>query len=136
MIEYFPRTQESVGPGEPSFISYWSAHYYQASLIPYIRMGKGGVNASGQAGNKSSVWFDPGDPDRNISVMWGSFCNNGLVSGTTRSLTQITRPAHTVFATLRTRDWSWFTEGKPIPNPLPINDAGDPFWPTRSSTSA
>jgi prepilin-type N-terminal cleavage/methylation domain-containing protein len=126
--ELFPRTQETLGPGEPSFISYWSVHYYQASLDPYIRMGKGGVNANGQAGDKSSVWFDPGDPDRNIPVLWGSFCNNGLVSGTSRSLSQITRPAHTVFSTLRTKDWSWFTTRKAVPNPLPVSDPNDPFW--------
>jgi prepilin-type N-terminal cleavage/methylation domain-containing protein len=126
--ELFPRTQESLGPGEPGFINYWSVHWYQQSIDPYIRMGKGGVSSSGQATGHASVWFDPGDPDRNIPVMWGSFCNNGLVTGTTRALSQITRPAHTVFSTLRTKEYSYFTIGKPIPNPLPLNNPNDPFW--------
>jgi hypothetical protein len=126
--ERFPRTQETLNAGEPSFISYWSTHYYQASLDIYIAMGKGGVTSSGQAGNKDGVWFDPSDPDKDIPVMWGSFCNNGLVTGTNRALTQITSPAHTIVSTLRTDDYSDFTIGGPIPDPLPLSNPDDPFW--------
>ena len=126
--ECFPRTQESLTPGEPSFISYWSVHWYQESLNPYIEMGKGSVNGSGQGGNKESVWFDPSDPDKDIPVMWGSFANNGLVTGTFRTLADITSPSRTIVSTLRTRDYSYFTIGTAIPNPLPISNPNDPFW--------
>jgi hypothetical protein len=124
----FPRTQETLTPGEPTFISYWSTHYYQQSLNVYITMGKGGINASGQANNKDSVWFDPGDPDKNIPVMWGSFANNGLVTGTDRTLSQITSPGHTIVSMLRCRDYAEFTTGEPVPSPLPVGNPDDPFW--------
>lgn len=139
--EYFPRTQETLTPGEPSFISYWSAHYYQACLNVYITMGKGGVNASGQSGNKDSVWFDPADLEKEQPAMWGSFCNNGLVTGTMRQLSQITSPGNTIISTLRTSDWEHFVdwaagyEANPpdcgadnIPNPLPVSNPNNPFW--------
>jgi prepilin-type N-terminal cleavage/methylation domain-containing protein len=139
--EKFPRTQESLGPGEPGFISYWSTHYYQESLNAYITMGKGGVNSSGQAGNKASVWFDPADPEKDQPSMWGSFANNGLVTGTTRALSQITAPGHTIVSTLRTDDWEHFVDwsggyaqstpdcaADNIPNPLPVGNSNDPFW--------
>lgn len=139
--EMFPRTQESLGPGEPGFINYWSAHYYQACLNVYITMGKGGVNSAGQPGDKESVWFEPADSEKNQPAMWGSFCNNGLVTGTTRSLSQITSPGNTILSTLRTSSWEYFVDwaegyeqptpdcaADGIPNPLPVNNPNDPFW--------
>jgi prepilin-type N-terminal cleavage/methylation domain-containing protein len=139
--EYFPRTQASDTPGEPGFISYWSAHYYQACLNVYITMGKGGVTTTGQSGDKTSVWFDPDDPEKSQPAMWGSFCNNGLVTGTLRDLSQITSPAHTIISTLRTPDWEHFVDwsagyeqnppncaGDDVPNPLPISNPNAPFW--------
>lgn len=139
--ELFPRTQESLGPGEPGFISYWSAHYYQACLNVYITMGKGGVTTSGESGDKESVWFDPADPEKDQPAMWGSFTNNGLVTGTTRALSQITAPGHTIISTLRTPDWEHFTDwstgyeqsppscaADSIPNPLPVSNPNDPWW--------
>lgn len=139
--EKFPRTQESLGPGEPGFISYWSAHYYQNSLNPYITMGEGGVNSQGQAQNKWSVWFDPADLEKDQPAMWGSFCNNGLVTGTTRQLSQITAPGNTIISTLRTNNWEHFVDwaagyeqatpdcaADNIPLPLPVSNPDDPFW--------
>jgi prepilin-type N-terminal cleavage/methylation domain-containing protein len=139
----FPRTQETLNPGEPSFISYWSTHYYQQSLNVYITMGEGGVNSSGQEQNKDSVWFDPADPEKNQPALWGSFTNNGLVTGTQRTLSQITSPSNTIVSTLRTNDWEHFVDWAygyassgsgsgcsqdTIPNPLPVSDPGNPFW--------
>lgn len=139
--EHFPRTQETLTPGEPSFISYWSAHYYQACLNVYITMGKGGVNSSGQAGDKDNVWFDPSDPEREQPAIWGSFCNNGLVTGTQRDLAQISSPAHTILSTLRTADWEHFVDwaagygasppdcaADNVPSPLPVSNPDAPFW--------
>ncbi|MGO8673322.1 MAG: type II secretion system protein [Capsulimonadaceae bacterium] len=139
--EHFPRTQETLTAGEPSFISYWSAHYYEESLNVYIDMGKGGVTSTGQTTNKDTVWFDPADVERVQPAMWGSFCNNGLVTGTMRQLSQITSPGHTIVSTLRTPDWEHFVDwsygyeqsppncaGDTIPNPLPVNNPNDPFW--------
>jgi prepilin-type N-terminal cleavage/methylation domain-containing protein len=139
--ELFPRTQESLGPGEPGFISYWSAHYYQNSLNAYITMGEGGVNSGGGNGNKESVWFDPADLEKDQPAMWGSFTNNGLVTGTTRQLSQITSQDTTIVSTLRTNDWEHFVDwaagyeqstpdcgADNIPNPLPVSNPDDPFW--------
>jgi prepilin-type N-terminal cleavage/methylation domain-containing protein len=139
--EHFPRTQETLTVGEPSFISYWSTHYYQECLNVYITMGEGGVNSSGSAGNKASVWFDPADPEKDQPSMWGSFCNNGLVTGTLRDLSQITSPSQTIISTLRTPQWEYFVDwaagyeqnppdcsGDAVPNPLPVSDPSNPFW--------
>ena len=126
--EKFPRTQETLNPDEPTFISYWSTHYYQESLNVYISMGKGGVNSNGGASAKDNVWFDPSDPDKDIPVMWGSFVNNGLVTGTNRSLSDITAPANTIVSTLRTRNYVEFTTSGPLPNPIPVSNVNDPFW--------
>ena len=142
--EHFPRTQETLGPGEPSFISYWSAHYYQACLNAYITMGKGGITGAGQSGDKEGVWFEPADLEGQMQpVLWGSFCNNGLVTGTLRQLSQITAPGHTILSTLRTGEWEYFVDWQygyganpsspdcaadAIPNPLPLSNPNDPFW--------
>ena len=142
--EHFPRTQETLDPGEPSFISYWSAHYYQACLNAYITMGKGGVTGSGQTGDKQGVWFEPADLEgQSVPVLWGSFTNNGLVTGTLRQLSQITARGHTIISTLRTGEWEYFVDWQygyganpsspdcaadAIPNPLPLSNPNDPFW--------
>jgi prepilin-type N-terminal cleavage/methylation domain-containing protein len=140
--EHFPRTQETLTPGEPSFISYWSAHYYQECLNVYIELGKGGVNSTGQPGDKEGVWFEPADLEGEAQpAMWGSFCNNGLVTGTQRQLSQISAPSHTILSTLRTGEWEYFVDWKAgyeatptdcssdaIPNPLPVSNPNDPFW--------
>jgi prepilin-type N-terminal cleavage/methylation domain-containing protein len=141
--EKFPRTQETLDPGEPGFINYWNTHYYEASLDTYITMNKGGVTSSGGGGDKGSVWFDPSDPEKDEASMWGSFCNNGLVTGTNRTLAQITAPSNTIISAERTTDWNQFTDWSSgyastgnasgcsqdaIPNPLPVSNENDPFW--------
>ena len=125
--DMFPRTQETLDPGEPSYISYWSQHYYEKSLEPYMKNGVGGVSDSGQKTGRGSVWYDPSDPMRDDPAMWGSFCNNGLVTGVTRNFSDITAPANTILNTLRTADWERFIGISP-PRPLPVNAPGDPFW--------
>lgn len=125
--EMFPRTQETLTPGEPSFISWWSTHYYQESLNPYIRNGKGGVNGSGQVTGRGSVWYEPSDPLKDEPAMWGSFTNNGLVTGVTRHLSDISAPASTVLSTLRSAQWKEFIGITP-PTPLPTSDPNNPFW--------
>jgi prepilin-type N-terminal cleavage/methylation domain-containing protein len=141
--EKFPRTQETLNPDEPTFINYWTTHYYEASLNVYISMGKGGVTSSGGGGDKDSVWFDPSDPEKDEASMWGSFCNNGLVTGTDRTLAQISAPSNTIISAERTTDWNHFVDWSTgyassgdaagcaqdaIPNPLPISDENNPFW--------
>jgi hypothetical protein len=61
----------------------------------------GGVNSSGQESNRADVWWDPSDPDKSDPPLCGSIRNNGLITGTTRSLSDITAPATTIFMTLR-----------------------------------
>lgn len=125
--EQFPRTQETLTAGEPSFISWWSTHYYQESLNPYIRNGKGGVNGAGQKTGRGSVWYEPSDPLKDDPAMWGSFACNGLITGVTRRLSDITAPASTVLMSLRSAQWPQFIGITP-PNPLPVSNPNDPFW--------
>ncbi|RYD39712.1 MAG: hypothetical protein EOP83_36360 [Verrucomicrobiaceae bacterium] len=89
-------------------------------------MGRGGVE-SGASSGKGSVWFDPADPDKNIPVMWGSYANNGFMTGMDRNMSTIEDPAGTIYQALRISDWPRAV-GRPVPNPLPVDDANDPFW--------
>ena len=129
--EKFARTQTSDNPGVPGYISWWSTGYYQQALDAYIKNGKGGVNSSGGASDRSNVWWDPSDPDKSDLTLWGSVRNNGLITGTTRALASITAPAHTIFMTLRVERWKDYqaaVNGNPEPNPLPVTNPNDPFW--------
>jgi prepilin-type N-terminal cleavage/methylation domain-containing protein/prepilin-type processing-associated H-X9-DG protein len=131
--EKFARTQTSDNPGIPGYISWWSTGYYEQALNTYIENGKGGVNAQGAEGNRSDVWWDPSDPDKADPPMWGSIRNNGLVTGVSRSSSDITAPAHTIFMTLRLERWKDYqcqVDGGANcePDPLPVNDPNDPFW--------
>src|ERR1019366_7578323 len=101
----------------------------------YIKNGVGGVNAQDQQGNRSSVWWDPSDPDKSDPPMWGSIRNNGLVTGVSRSESDISGPANTIFLTLHIERWKeyqctapWSSPSGCEPNPLPINNPNDPFW--------
>jgi prepilin-type N-terminal cleavage/methylation domain-containing protein len=98
--DVFPRTMDTA-TGFPETISWWAVHNYQAALDAYIRNGRGGVNSSGLSPSKGSVWFDAADPDRNIPVMWGSYSNNGFMTGTSRVLTSIEEPSRTIYKGLR-----------------------------------
>ena len=124
---FFPRTQETLGTDEPGYISYQSEHYYEKSLDPYIKNGVGGVNGKGERTGRAGIWYDPADPLKDLPAMWGSFANNGLVTGVTLNESGITNPANTIVNLQRTADWAAFIGIAP-PNPLPISNPNDDFW--------
>lgn len=124
--DVFPRTMDT-SSGFPETISWWAVSNYQKALEPYIKNGRGGVNDSGLAPSKGSIWFDNADPDKNVPAMWGSYANNGFMSGMARNGSTIESPAGTIYSGLRSGNWARAV-GVVVPNPLPINDANDPFW--------
>lgn len=117
--EQFPMTMEIIN-GVPSTVNWWAVHNYQAAVEAYIRMRRG-------TDNRSNVWWDPSDPDRNVPAMWGSFIDNGLITGVPRTLASIGSPAATVYAILRADNWQRVT-GVTVPSPLPVNNPNHPFW--------
>jgi prepilin-type N-terminal cleavage/methylation domain-containing protein/prepilin-type processing-associated H-X9-DG protein len=121
-----PRTMDT-SSGFPTTISWWAIHNYQEALNPYIRMNRGGVDANNQVRGRGSVWFDPADPDAYEPAMWGSYSDNGYMTGTFRVMTSVAEPSATVYATLRGRDWARITGATP-PSPLPTSDPNHPFW--------
>lgn len=125
--DMFPRTQETSGDDEPSFISYWSEHIYERALEPYIQNGVGGVSSNGTKTGRGSIWYDPADPLKDDPTMWGSYTNNGLITGNRRNYSEVSQPAHTVLNASRTTDWSRF-QGIVPPSPLPVDNPDDPFW--------
>ena len=132
----YARTQTSDNPGIPGYISWWSTSYYEDALNTYIRNGTGGVNSQDQQQNRTSVWWDPSDPDKSDPPMFGSMRNNGLVTGVSRSESDITKPANTILMTLHVEHWKDYeclNNGGPgvsacEPNPLPVNDPNNAFW--------
>jgi prepilin-type N-terminal cleavage/methylation domain-containing protein len=116
--ETFPITMETVSSGTPTTVSYWAVEGYHGALDPYIKMGRGQQD-------KGSVWWDPSDPDRDVPAMWGSFTDNGFLTGVPRALADIAAPAATVYAVLRADRWADLVGVTP-PDPLP--PAADPFW--------
>ena len=129
----YARTQTSDNPGRPGYISWWSTGYYQEALNAYIKGGKGGVAANGKTNDRGNVWWDPSDPDESDPAMWGSVRNNGLVTGVTRSESDLTKPSDTIFFTLRVENWKGYQcdtgDGSSCePTPLPVSDPNDPFW--------
>lgn len=123
----YPQTMETVSTGFPTTVSWWAIENYQRAIEPYISQERGGVERDGIARGKRTVWFDPGDPDAEVPVMWGSFSDNGLITGVPRGDGDIRQPAETVYATLRHGGWSEVI-GVPIPDPLPIQNPNDSFW--------
>jgi prepilin-type N-terminal cleavage/methylation domain-containing protein len=115
--ETFPRTMETESSGFPQTVSWWAVHNYQEAINPYIRMGRGT--------NKQSVWWDPSDPDKSNPYMWGSFSDNGLITGVLRTMAAINAPAETIYKTLREKDWARITNTAMPAAPPP---ASDPFW--------
>ncbi|MEI7577447.1 MAG: prepilin-type N-terminal cleavage/methylation domain-containing protein [Armatimonadota bacterium] len=124
--DVLPRTMD-IATGVPETISWWAIHSYQEALNPYIKNGKGGINANGLAPSKQSVWFDPADPDKGDPVMWGSYANNGFMTGMSRNATSIEDSASTIYSALRAGNWAQAV-GVTVPSPLPISNAADPFW--------
>jgi prepilin-type N-terminal cleavage/methylation domain-containing protein/prepilin-type processing-associated H-X9-DG protein len=120
--DYMPMTMIPDATGFPTTINYWTTFNYHAALEPYIKGGRTGAVGNG---NNNSIWFDPADPDRNIRVMWGSFSDNGLMTGVRRSMTEVGNSAGTVYSILRQRDWSRAVQ-VPVPGTLP--PATDAFW--------
>ena len=124
--DVFPRTMDTTA-GIPETISWWAIHNYQEALNPYIKNGKGGINSNGLAPSKQSVWFDPADADKDIPIMWGSYANNGFMTGMSRNGTSIEDPSNTVYSALRASNWARAV-AVTIPSPLPIGNGNDPFW--------
>lgn len=126
--DHFPMTMETLSTGAPQTISWWAIENYQSALNRYIQVNRGGVDDAGVGrGGLQNVWYDPADPDAQLPVMWGSFSDNGLITGVPRGLTEIRRPADTVYATLREKNWSRVV-GVPVPDPVPVSSPGHPFW--------
>lgn len=121
-----PRTMDT-SSGFPETISWWSVANYQAALNPYIRNGRGGVESNGLSPGKNSIWFDPSDPDRQVDVMWGSYANNGFMTGMHRTLSSIADPSGTIHSGLRMGQWARAV-GVTVPRPLPLSDPNHPFW--------
>ncbi len=125
--ERFPCTMIPPPGGIPETINFWDVQAYQAALEQYISEMRGGVDESGHERSKNNVWYDPADPDKNVPAMWGSYQDNGLITGAGCKLGDIHRPSSCIFATLRHRNWSAVV-GVPVPDPLPVETPADPFW--------
>lgn len=122
--DIYPMTMETVSTGFPTTVSWWAVSSYQKALEPYLRQTRGGTE-EGRINGRDSVWFDPEDPDRAIPYMWGSYTDNGFITGTLRSQTSIARVSSTVYATLREKQWHRVL-GMELPTTMPTVD--DPFW--------
>lgn len=121
----YPRTMESESTGFPVTVSWWAIGNYQKSLEPYIGQKRGGVREDGSQNTRESVWFDPEDPDRGSRFKWGSYSDNGFITGMHRTQTGIADTAGTIYATIHARDWSSAT-GVSVPTGIP--PMNDPFW--------
>jgi prepilin-type N-terminal cleavage/methylation domain-containing protein len=116
--ESLPMTMETESTGQPTTIGYWATSSYQESLDTYIRMGRG-ISRSG------NVWWDPSDSELGKPALWGSFVANGLLTATRCTLAGVSKPAATVYSTLRADNWERVS-GVVAPTPLP--DKHHPFW--------
>ncbi|RYG31851.1 prepilin-type N-terminal cleavage/methylation domain-containing protein [bacterium] len=124
--DVLPRTMDTAS-GFPVTVSWWAVGNYQKALDPYIRSGRGGVEEGGTSRGKGSVWFDPADPDANVPAIWGSYANNGFMTGMHRNLGTVEDHSGTVHSALRIGSWAKAV-GRPVPNPLPTASPEDPFW--------
>ncbi|TVQ60589.1 MAG: DUF1559 domain-containing protein [Phycisphaerales bacterium] len=122
----FPRTMLETD-GEPKTVSWWAAESYQRALEPYLGVSTGGVDEGGRARGRRGVWFDPADPDHREPAMWGSFMDNGLITGVDTRLHRLSNPAGLVFQTLREKQWS-LAVGVTPPDELPWQNPDHPFW--------
>ncbi|MEM7806583.1 MAG: type II secretion system protein [Planctomycetota bacterium] len=123
--QWFPRTMVT-DTGFPETISWWRFDSYQAALEKYILQERGGVDDTGDTRGRRTVWFDPADPDQDLPAMWGSFVDNGFLTGVPRKIVQVPDSSNKIMMTLRTRNWTEATIAPP--SPLPLADKDDPFW--------
>lgn len=123
----FPRTMFPPPGDIPRTLNFWAVQGYQRALEAYISVDAGGVGRDGSEQLRKNVWYDPADPDQSIPAMWGSFEDNGLITGAGARLGEIRNPSTTVFATLRHIEWSRVVNVDP-PSPLPVDDPSAPFW--------
>ncbi|MBX3734105.1 MAG: type II secretion system protein [Verrucomicrobiae bacterium] len=126
-LDRFPATMVPGPDGLPTTVNFWDVQGYQNALNRYIGGMQGGVDSQGRERSKRNVWFDPADPDRRVPAMWGSFSDNGLVTGIGARASEFLKPANTVYATLRHGEWDKVV-GVRIPDPLPVGDPGHAFW--------
>jgi len=84
------------------------------------------VEVDGRERSNRGVWFDPIDPDADLPNMWGSFVDNGFLTGVPRKISQVRRSSDTIMLTLRTRGWAEATIMPP--DPLPLGVQNDSFW--------
>ncbi|HMO27210.1 MAG TPA: type II secretion system protein, partial [Tepidisphaeraceae bacterium] len=122
--DWLPRTMDTAG-GMPETCSWWRLDSYHRALEAYVGQ-SGGVESDGSTRSNRGIWFDPLDPDADLPNMWGSFVDNGLLTGVPRKLSQIRHASDTIMLTLRTRGWAEAT--LPPPDPLPLGDPNDSFW--------
>ncbi len=127
--ERYPATMSPPPGGIPETINFWDVQGYQNALNEYIGGMQGGVDEGGNERSKKNVWYDPADPDRLVPAMWGSFSDNGLITGAGARFQDIQRPNSTVYAALRHSRWSEVV-GVDVPDPLPVSNPADPFWST------
>ena len=124
----YPRTMlPEPGTGVPEPINWWALDSYQRALEAYMDTRTGGVNRAGNENARSSVWFDPADPDRLEPAMWGSFLDNGLITGVPRRDSEIWSPSGVIYQTLREKQWAQIL-GVTVPLNLPADNPDDPFW--------
>jgi prepilin-type N-terminal cleavage/methylation domain-containing protein len=116
--DHYPRTMETESTGMPNTVSWWAVHNYQESLKPYMKQERG-------SSDRANVWWDLADPDRQMPYNWGSFTDNGLITGVQRAASTIANPADTVYATQKERGWDSVVGVNLPANPPPSND---PFW--------
>lgn len=122
----YPSTM-SVEGGSPSTISWWDISGYQKALEAFMDLPAGGIDAEGREQSRRGVWYDPADPDRDVPAMWGSFTDNGLITGVPRRLTEVVAPSSTIYCTVRERQWQRVV-GVTAPTPAPLSNPADPFW--------
>lgn len=120
----YPRTMDT-STGDVETVGWWAIHNYQSALDPYIKQGRGGVG-DGQVNGRDKIWYDPADPDFQVSYMWGSYSANGfLTAAEVMSQTALPSTSSMVFKTLREENWD-IVVGVTLPATFPPNN--DPFW--------
>lgn len=116
--DVYPRTMETESTGVPQTVSWWAIHNYQEALQPYMKQARGSKD-------RSNLWWDPADSDRSMPYNWGSYTDNGLITGVNRNASSILHPSETVYATLKERSWDRVV-GVVLPSTPP--PAADAFW--------
>lgn len=125
--DHFPATMSAAPDGIPETINFWDVQAYQSALNTYIGGMQGGVERNGRERSKRNVWYDPADPDWKVPAMWGSFSDNGLITGVGVRSSDLLRGGNTVYAAPRHSHWAKVVGVTP-PQPLPVGDPENPFW--------